>query len=1180
MLLPGNASRLVRLHRLAALGMAIADDSVRPLSSSAVRALLKRDDIGGSAILSQEDPYSDILIQSITFFGGDYLVSPGSGEHTVADVENLADAAFREDWMPKDLRGPIRQLVQGLLTVSNLVLTRAGMHRGTRPGREPGMSIEVPSAARLEELADCAFLTREDLHAHGDWLSMVVDTFALDPGELNRPCTDDVTEDRLIATPFLRLPRGYQVVVPLDLLSTIRYHLLRFAYQAEKLEELGKRYRAASVRRIERLVTHGACRQALSQDESMDRYLFSIDSETDVHVMAATDNLADWSPDHVWGMYDTGAVLEVIRHLIQPEVRRTYSTAESLLHLVIIDSPGRAAFWGVPNVDGADPVLMARADDIEVMLHREQPNSALGLLYFAEAKHHRPGNSIATNVLDEYSAYEENDKSFYFSDGAPPTFTVFEAGDGFFEREKFLEETDRHGVEVPIEGRPIVQASRRYNRDTPEIFVIDSTPSFFGYVVELGNHQVFVSPELHEEAALEVAALLLEAVAFWIRECLVVGALTPASPRTHLVVESGPPSAWTPSKEAPMSEHPVDVDRRRSSALTIRFSDLFVTQLQVESNIAERNLVAVLLTDLFAVDQDEVGAMVNLIAPLGPKRMLNVFNEDDAPKLRSDRLPAPLTGHGQVSAQILDELGDWLTDPAGAGFTVGPFAGRDRSLALNRAVDHLFQRMEAEISQYDQRALLDYLIAQNEALIHFARRSARMLRSYLACFGSDAETSKELVQHRRETISSHRANRFLIEYVAAQPPGGDRLPTIRGYYLMLGLAQEITERGTASDFLHYGLADFEVSILKSGRLGVNRDEPVKQAIETYSAAAGARAIRTAIEPPQNDAPAAAWTSDIVHESADAMRAEFGFTLSDLGEVCGGLLDVGVADQVTRVARSDLLARVATARNLDARVVETVLNALTLSMRDNFMSIGNDAAPWRFNRKMSYVRRPLVLQGEELVYGFRSVLDTVPYWSTSLISGRLQATAKTQLMKAYISRTRRQINDRYAAEVAERLRDLGLTTELSVTKIAGTRITDAEGLALGDIDVLAWHDSTRTVLVVEAKDFEIARTPAEMSHEMRRLFLGKQGKKPERSTVEKHARRMAWIRANLAAVLAHVGADVNPGASSVVGVIVTSDPLVTPLVASSRIPVISFSDLDLDVLGLEPNVAKRTGRSRR
>jgi hypothetical protein len=658
---------------------------------------------------------------------------------------------------------------------------------------------------------------------------------------------------------------------------------------------------------------------------------------------------------------------------------------------------------------------------------------------------------------------------------------------------------------------------------------------------------------------------------------MVVGGLRPSSPRSSLVVSTGPASTWIRLGDDPTSERSI-ASVTAAGTITFRCTDLFVAELHEESNVAERQLVEVLLTELFAVHTEEVEAMVELVAPLGPKRMLNAFNENNTPDMRAERLPPPLTGHDQVSAQILDELGDWLRDPRGAGVPVGPLTGGDRSAVLNKAVGHLFERMEAKIARYDQRALLDYLVAQNEALVYFVKYNERMLRSRLACFGVHAETTKELVKHRSDSASASRANRFLIEYVAAQPPQGGRLPATRGYYQMLGLAQEIIERGTASDFLHFGLADFEVSILESGRLGVNRDEPVDAAMKAYAAASGARAIRSAAEPLPGDTSAP--TQDIVNESAEAMRSEYGFTLRDLREVCGGLLDMGTADQVTRVARADALTQIAGARNLDPDLVTTVLNAITLTPRDKFMSIGPDAVPWRFNRNMSYVRRPLVQQGGELVFGFRSILGTGPYWLSSMTSGRLQANAGTQSMKAYISQARGRINHKYAVDVAERLSGLGLTSELSVSKVGAVRIADPDGLDLGDIDVLAWHPITRTILAVEAKDFEVARTPAEMSHEIAKLFLGKQGKRIERSTVDKHARRINWLSANLADVLAHMGANARPVECSVIGVIVTSEPLVTPLVASSTIPVIAFADVELDTLGLVPTPTGGARRRRR
>lgn len=690
-----------------------------------------------------------------------------------------------------------------------------------------------------------------------------------------------------------------------------------------------------------------------------------------------------------------------------------------------------------------------------------------------------------------------------------------------------------------------------------------------------------MSPDLGDDTSPDVAALLLESVSFWVRECIVRARLTPPALRCHLVVSPGPAEAWTRLADDTTAERPV-FSVHADSTINLRFTDLFVARLQEEANVAERHLVAVLLTDLFSVDAPDVNALVEMVAPLGPKRMLNAFNENDTPDMRSERLPAPLTGHRQITAQLLDELGEWLRDPSGADLPVGPLKGGARSEVLNRAVGHLFVLMETEVARYDQQSLLEYLVAQNEALTHFAKHNSRMLRSRLACFGAGAETTKELVRHRSENATAQRANRFLIEYVAAQPPLGGLRPTAQGYHRLLGVAQEVIERGTASDFLYYGLADFDVSILKSGRLGMSRDQPVDKAIKTYAEAASAREIRAATHPPPDNVKVAPG-SDMVNESADAMRSEYGFTLADLCEVCGALLDLGTADQVTRIDRVDALAYAATSRNLDPGVADTVLKAITLTARDSFLAIGSDAHPWRFNRNMSYVRRPLILQGDQLVFGFRSVFNTGPYWFSCLTSGRLQANAKSQVMKAYISEARGGINDGCAADVAERLRRFGLTTELSVRKIGGVRIADPDGLDLGDIDILAWHPESRTVLAVEAKDFEIARTPAEMSHEIAKLFKGKEGKegeKVERSTVDKHARRVDWLSANIGPVLTHVGADASPGDSTVVGVVVTSDPLVTPLVESSALPVIAFDDLDLDVLGLDPTPARTHGRPRR
>lgn len=1162
MLLPENASRHLRLHRLAALGMALEDRQIPAASPSAIRALLKCDDIGGPDVLMQEDPYSDVLVQSIDFPGGPYLVSSGSGDHTAADVKNLIDAMLRERWMENELYQPAFRLVHSLLIVSDLVLRRAGLQRGTLPRGSARMPVDVPGAARLKELASAAFISSDDLDSYDPWLRMVIDTFALDPGTLDEPCDDDITDDRLHMYPFLRLDDGYRVVLPLDLLVTMRFHFLRFAKQAGQLQELGRRWRTAALHRVMRLLDPDRTATLVEEDDLVTRYLFPIDDRRDLHVVFATDPLTNWSTS-VWDhTHDTQAVLARLAHLMPPEERRTYSSASELLHLVVTDTPGGGAFWGVPNINDADPMLIVRSDDLEVMFHHE-PDGPLGLLLFAEAQDRRHGDALVTDILDEFSVYEESGKSFYFSDGPQPSFVVFQTGEALGPRARYQLEVDMHGVVPPKEPWTIIPAWRRYRSDGPGIYMVEPSSPFQGYVVELAASSVFITVGLDEDGPVGVEADLMECVAYWVWECLNRDGVVPADPTVELVLKLPSPESWRRPRGWSQADPAVRVSPR-AGGYNFEITETFVALLQEEDNLAERELVLALLESLFAVAVPDLPRSLDLVAPTGSKRMLNVFDQAQKPDMWAMGLPHPLTGHDQVAAQLLDDLGDWLRSPSGGKFPTGSFDGNDRVVALNAAVKYLFQRLESEIVVYDSGSLLDYLLAQNEALLHNAKFLGIMLRARISCFGENSEAATDLVEERKASASAQRANRFLIEYVAARPPTGTEQLQTRDYYGLLSIASEIAERGTASDFLHHRLADFDVSILESGRLGVEQDHPVHQAIETYAENSGARSLREAQTHDSADESSPFNFAEFLGASTAAMRAEFGFDFDELREVCGGLLDLGAADRVNRVDRTSAIAEISSRRGLTPESVERVLDKITLVPRASFMSIGSDAVPWRFNRDMSYVRRPVVQQGSDLVFGFRTLYRLGPFWVDNLLSGRLQGRAETEEMIKFISQTRGRINDQFAQQVARKLDRLGLTTRLSVKKFGRKRVADADGNDIGDIDVFAFHEASNTIIAVEAKDFEIARTPVEIANEAEKLFTGKNRK---RSTVELHSRRIDWLRDNIGIVTAYLGLPAETRVE-VLGAVVTSEPLIMPLVTASPFPVVAIDDLTIEAVGID------------
>ena len=179
------------------------------------------------------------------------------------------------------------------------------------------------------------------------------------------------------------------------------------------------------------------------------------------------------------------------------------------------------------------------------------------------------------------------------------------------------------------------------------------------------------------------------------------------------------------------------------------------------------------------------------------------------------------------------------------------------------------------------------------------------------------------------------------------------------------------------------------------------------------------------------------------------------------------------------------------------------------------------------------------------------------------------------MQRSISEARRKINDAFARSVSKRLERLDMATRLSVKKIGRHRIVDESGNDLGDVDVLAAHPASRSVVAVETKDFEIARTPAEIAHELEKLFLGSRSKSP---TIDLHRRRVEWLHDHLDDVLLSFELENSDGPWQVIGAVVTSDPLITPLVSSSTMPVIPYDDLDLKTLSLTPAQVKGPSKS--
>lgn len=255
---------------------------------------------------------------------------------------------------------------------------------------------------------------------------------------------------------------------------------------------------------------------------------------------------------------------------------------------------------------------------------------------------------------------------------------------------------------------------------------------------------------------------------------------------------------------------------------------------------------------------------------------------------------------------------------------------------------------------------------------------------------------------------------------------------------------------------------------------------------------------------------------------DAYTAEFGLTLEEHARFLNAALLFAdeLGPSVAEADRATLVAALASTLGWSEPRVSEVLASLTLGPRTAFSEVPagtavSDVYPWRFNRALSYVRRPfLATPWDTILFGTRHLYRTGLYLSGLVASGRYQARSRE--MQRLQGQIASQDSAAFVREVARDCRDRGLEVQLGVKRMAGQRIA-VDGMDLGDIDVLAFNRTTSTLWLVECKAFEVARTPWELHSEIRKLVA-------PGGAVDRHLRRRDWIITNHAAVADAINAD--------------------------------------------------------
>jgi hypothetical protein len=995
----------------------------------------------------------------------------------------------------------------------------------------------------------------------------------------------------LLLHPIVRIGDRIVVAQPASLLFALRNEIIRLALERNVATQVAQRYCSAGWHAMTRALSYLRHRPlpfelpTLTLSTPAFDGVFSMDTDKILYVLLFSDALHAYDPtkpETIWESQE-----------LRPEIDARFDEVESILRLgsrapnealllLLIHGVGRGMVLGFnrPKSPGHSLFLMFGANDFETLALLEG-GTDLTLRQYAQA-HARARDRfevLSPGALDEFALYRKH-RSYYFSDGAPPNFISVAPGIGAELKRDVARRRDFHAAPYWQSNMVKEVTTLHDSRDIPVYIPLRDLGSRVEILVEglpcpiwiIGPDATEVAGSLYRQYA-EFA----DAIAYWLWQVTpsIAAWLTPLKGTTgpiaiRLVLVS--PDMWTEMPAAANTDGSVVVFGSAMRDLVCEIRPSFVHLLQASDNRGERHLIRALLTGLRSLlpadsqaqfTDRAIAAAIDKHARVQTKRMLLLFDLAVSPELNPHSLPPVRLVQRAEEEQILDEVGASIQKTL--ALSTGRVPDERRLELLHAIVAHCFNEIERLVSTLRPQGLVEWLIARDEALTRDSAFRNLTIPTRLACFSSVPDMVTELSRQIPERAKSATASRFIIEYVAAQPPRGLRPMSLSVYDRLHALSAAVVSFGFEAEMLYWRLAEFPLHMLASGRIGISGKDLDSRRSQYLQAYASGELMRAA------DRFGRAWRTRTVpaeipatFEKIDlAYQAETGYRLTHVIELLTHAIGVGLQRQSSfvRMTLADAYEHLARLTQWELHVIEQLVESLCLCPRPEFLSppapyTKADVYPWIFNRPLSYIRRPFVLRssaaGQELLWGNRHMEVAGRRLFSVCVGG--QFVAKSPEMRRVMGdllNRRGAIFNSAVAGVFES--DPGLIVRKTVKRLG--ELKGAKGPP-GDIDVLVIDRGNRRVLVIECKDISLGRTPREVRHELEQLFIGTRGRA---STVAKHKNRRAWVRNNLDYILKHFGLPVTRKWRAE-ALIVVDEEIVSPYLYRSPIRVKSFAQI--------------------
>lgn len=1123
-----------------------------------------------------EDPAEDVFVAPVTLSSESFLVFEGTAEGNAFQTQVFLNAL--DDMPDRGAYLALKNSVRALLRVSQTMAERVGVDEFLVGNTVPASKIGKPGAEVWSQLMKNVTFSFDELDEIGvtrqELQPFIIheDTFELldklQPGHTP-----------VEAHPVYETKKGLIFFAPSVIGLAIRHFIIEQCIEADMQEVLHASIANAYTRLFSSEPFLGDTRLTPQLAKHAGLYVShatkEIDSGRYLHVVFVVDSFDGYEDGTFAGHNDFDKTADFVRRAIEEAHSKVSERAgyREAITLVIGCGWGRGFGFGLHELPANWRIEMIPAFDA-FTLSRLPSFSPLEIFRVLDAKRCAEAMGIeilnANGLLNLYAWMKENHGHIIPHEKLQDDFLVTPGGSFLhlpINSNLNLRQRANLGAHIKTLRRPDGTLSRfRRNSGTPRYGTDELSPFYVDLEgiggnlwrsVYLGKKGAYwIEGRVPQGTDASLSYHMLAMVMHWseqvfrhLDEAVITENLNVCLEALFDDHEMPIESTTIPDEKeisSLVSAQPIEI--AGYTAARIQLHEGYLLSAQRHDNLGERIVVRAMVSSILGQLQGALGdaQTEDIVSAVMPSEHARHFHGFTVPNVRDfvrDDLPNSVVKITSLDdAQSRLGLGWKCRDPSQGLYINGL---EDCKTYLRQLVLAVVNELKGSLSGFNRFETIYALLLNHEAAMKEFETWRRTFASVNALSTVEGGATAEASESIAKLNAASMASRLVVEAAVSECPLEAGLAPGR-YDLaqLMSRAALLHHLGGYSVAMEAGMMPAEIKISPAGDVMMNHSFS-DNIITPFGQSFQSQALRDAADAyVENYAQPGASADD--HSKSDkseldemfeqAWFDEYGSSIDEIAAIIGGFEAIAHTDRkaVIPMLLSELITRLATDTGLEEERLRVCVEPFLFTPRASWNDVpkGFEESswhPWRFQRQLSIVSRPIIqLDTDEdptcLIAPAMTYMHILKFVSDARLGDFDQKFFRAGgSMFKWMGRINGSEGEEFNKSVASEFHRCGWEAKANLSD--GQIFSRPKKQGFGDVDVLAWNQDQRRVLIVECKDLSFAKTMGEIAWQLSK-YKGEIKPNGQPDLLRKHLNRCEEIEENRQALSMFVGFEVS------------------------------------------------------